>query len=161
MISNPIDGRSVPRFRDKLELRTIVEASDGQEAIELAQALHPDLILMDIGLPKLDGIEAAKRIHETDPQIENTICQPRIFRRYCASRFQSRRIGLRRQDGCRKRTTDRRESCSLGQEVCRGQICGPRFYPGLGCTTLWGRRRHRVFGPLQPQNVDIALISIR
>jgi DNA-binding NarL/FixJ family response regulator len=55
-------------LQDKLELRAIVERSDGQEAIELAQALQPDLILMDIGLPKLDGIEAAKRISELVPK---------------------------------------------------------------------------------------------
>jgi DNA-binding NarL/FixJ family response regulator len=52
----------------KLEFRTIVEASDGVEAIELAQALQPDLILLDIGLPKLNGIEAARRIRELAPR---------------------------------------------------------------------------------------------
>ena len=55
-------------LQNKLELRTIVEASDGVEAIELAQALQPDLILLDIGLPKLNGIEAARRIRELAPQ---------------------------------------------------------------------------------------------
>ena len=55
-------------LQNKLEFRTIVEASDGVEAIELAQALQPDLILLDIGLPKLNGIEAARRIRELAPQ---------------------------------------------------------------------------------------------
>jgi len=55
-------------LQNKLELRTIVEAQDGVEAIELAQALQPDLILLDIGLPKLNGIEAARRIRELAPR---------------------------------------------------------------------------------------------
>ena len=36
---------------------------DGLEAVEKAQQLKPDVILMDIGLPTLDGMEAARRIH--------------------------------------------------------------------------------------------------
>jgi DNA-binding NarL/FixJ family response regulator len=55
-------------LQNKLELRTIVEASDGVEAIELAQALQPALILLDIGIPQLNGIEAARRIRELAPQ---------------------------------------------------------------------------------------------
>jgi DNA-binding NarL/FixJ family response regulator len=51
-------------LQDKLELPTIVGGSDGVEAIELAEALQPDLILLDIGLPKINGIEAARRIQE-------------------------------------------------------------------------------------------------
>jgi DNA-binding NarL/FixJ family response regulator len=55
-------------LQSKLEFRTIVEVSDGVKAIELAQAMQPDLILLDIGLPKLNGIEAARRIRELAPQ---------------------------------------------------------------------------------------------
>jgi DNA-binding NarL/FixJ family response regulator len=55
-------------LQNKLELRIIVEASDGLEAIDLAQALQPDLILLDVGLPKLDGIEVARRIRELAPR---------------------------------------------------------------------------------------------
>ena len=55
-------------LQNKLELQTIVEASDGVEAIELAQTLQPDLILLDIGIPKVNGIEAARRMRELAPQ---------------------------------------------------------------------------------------------
>ena len=40
------------------------QAEDGQQAIDLAARLKPDVILMDIGLPKIDGIEATKKIKE-------------------------------------------------------------------------------------------------
>src|SRR5262249_9802704 len=41
---------------------TVVTAGDGREAVELARTVAPDLILMDISLPVLDGWEATKRI---------------------------------------------------------------------------------------------------
>ena len=48
-------------------LQVIGEASDGLEAVQQAQELQPDLILLDIGLPTLNGIEAARRIREVSP----------------------------------------------------------------------------------------------
>jgi len=49
-------------------LQLIAEAADGLEAVQLARQLQPDLILLDIGLPTLSGIEAARRIRETSPK---------------------------------------------------------------------------------------------
>src|SRR6267142_3749612 len=49
------------------ELLVVGEASDGAEAVQKAQELQPDLIVLDIGLPKLSGIEAAPRISELSP----------------------------------------------------------------------------------------------
>ncbi len=45
----------------------IAEASDGPEAVQKAEELKPDLILLDIGLPKLNGIEVARRIRQCSP----------------------------------------------------------------------------------------------
>src|SRR5215475_5264200 len=49
------------------ELQVIGEVSDGLEAVEKALQAQPELILLDIGLPKLNGIEAARRIREVSP----------------------------------------------------------------------------------------------
>jgi DNA-binding NarL/FixJ family response regulator len=49
------------------ELQVIGEVSDGLEAVQKAQELQPDLILLDIGLPSLNGLEVARRIRKVSP----------------------------------------------------------------------------------------------
>jgi DNA-binding NarL/FixJ family response regulator len=49
------------------QLRIIDEESDGLSAVQSAEQLKPDLIVLDIGLPKVNGIEAARRIRELSP----------------------------------------------------------------------------------------------
>lgn len=50
-------------------LSIIGEAADGMEAVEMAAALKPDGIIMDINMPKIDGIEATKQIKAAQPTI--------------------------------------------------------------------------------------------
>jgi CheY-like chemotaxis protein len=49
------------------DLHVIGEAADGQEAVELACALSPDVVVMDVNLPKIDGVEATKLIKAQRP----------------------------------------------------------------------------------------------
>ncbi len=55
-------------LRARSEFQVICEASDGLEAVRRAEELKPDLIVLDIGLPTLNGIEAARRIRKLVPK---------------------------------------------------------------------------------------------
>lgn len=55
-------------LRRNPELQVVGEASDGLEAVHKAKELQPDLIVLDLGLPTLNGIEAARQIRKLTPR---------------------------------------------------------------------------------------------
>jgi DNA-binding NarL/FixJ family response regulator len=55
-------------LRTRPELQIVDEVPDGLEAVRKAEELRPDLIVLDIGLPTLNGIEAARRIRKVSPE---------------------------------------------------------------------------------------------
>lgn len=52
----------------------IIEASDGQIAVETYQKEHPDLVIMDITMPNMDGIQALQAIKTSDPEARVVMC---------------------------------------------------------------------------------------
>ncbi|MBE3583060.1 MAG: response regulator transcription factor [Limnochordaceae bacterium] len=57
----------VALLSEEPDLQIVGEAADGQQAVELAERLRPDVVVMDIGLPGLNGIEATRRIRQRLP----------------------------------------------------------------------------------------------
>jgi DNA-binding NarL/FixJ family response regulator len=51
------------------DIEIVGEAADGSEAVEMAASLQPDVILMDLRMPGVNGIEATRRIHRAQPHI--------------------------------------------------------------------------------------------
>jgi DNA-binding NarL/FixJ family response regulator len=74
------------------DFEVLCEAADGSEALAKAQELQPDIVLLDIRMPNLSGIQAAQRILEVSPQSEI------IFLTQYASRHlatEALRVGVR------------------------------------------------------------------
>jgi signal transduction histidine kinase/ActR/RegA family two-component response regulator len=51
------------------DIAIVGEAADGKSALEKARKLHPDIVLMDLGMPKMSGLEATRLIHSEMPQV--------------------------------------------------------------------------------------------
>lgn len=58
----------VAAVQEQLGLRVMAEAADGLDAVNKSRDLQPDLVVLDIGLPRLNGIEAAQRIKNASPK---------------------------------------------------------------------------------------------
>jgi DNA-binding NarL/FixJ family response regulator len=64
------------------DINVIGEASDGSEALELTGILHPDVVLMDISMPKMNGLEATRLIKASHPDVRVLILTQHDNREY-------------------------------------------------------------------------------
>jgi DNA-binding NarL/FixJ family response regulator len=57
-------------FQNEKDMEVIAQAKDGRSTVELARELSPDVVIMDIGMPDLNGIEATRQITSESPKIK-------------------------------------------------------------------------------------------
>jgi DNA-binding NarL/FixJ family response regulator len=141
-------------LQNKLELQTIVEASDGVEAIELAEALQPDLILLDIGLPKLNGIEAARRIRELAPQSKILFVSQESSVDVVQAAFSAGASGyVVKMDAGRELPTAVK-AVLQGQRFVGSRFAVHGFTGASDARTAGSARGNKVFASLQRQNIE-------
>jgi DNA-binding NarL/FixJ family response regulator len=109
------------------DLKIVGEATNGAEVIELAASLQPDVILMDLRMPGINGIEATRRIHRTSPHI--SILVVTIFADD-TSVFPAIRAGAR---GYLLKDADQTELVQAIKTVVRGGVI---FSPGIAHKVL-------------------------
>jgi len=109
------------------DLEIVGEATNGAEVIELAASLQPDVILMDLRMPGINGIEATRRIHRASPHIGILVVT--IFEDD-TSVFPAIRAGAR---GYLLKDADQTELLQAIKTVARGGVI---FSPGIAHTVL-------------------------
>ncbi len=117
-------------FRDGLRsmldshsnLVVIGEAGDGQSAIKLARDLQPDIVLMDITMPDLNGIEAARRITTEAPSIKVIILSMHSDRRYIIEALKSGARGYLLKDSALEEVVSAIDDCRVDKVFLSSKI---------------------------------------
>ena len=102
-------------------IRVVGEAADGASAVELAERRKPDVVIMDVRMPGMDGLEATKLLTEKVPDVEGADLH-RVLRALAAR--PRARVAARRATSSRRRRT--RRSCARSRRSRRARATSTR-----------------------------------
>ena len=121
-------------------IRVIGEAADGKSAIALAERRRPDIVIMDVRMPEMDGLEATKVLGERNPDIPVLIFTAYSERSLLSRGLDSGAKGYILKEAPHQTLIRAIEKVSSG-EVYVDPALMPAFLPGKGDDMLTGRER--------------------
>lgn len=113
---HPLVRQGVRRLLEGREFEILGEGSDGLEVIELAQRLQPDIILLDLSMPTLNGIGAVREIARVAPAAKVIVLTMHTEEHYI---LEALRSGVK---GCVSKTQAPEHLLQAIREVCRGGV---------------------------------------
>ena len=109
-------------------IKVVGEANNGEEAVEMANRLKPDVILMDISMPKLNGIEATKEIKASQPRVKVLILTAYDYEQYIFSLLEAGAAGYLLKD------ISSRELINAINTVQKGDVV---LHPAIARKVMW------------------------
>jgi DNA-binding NarL/FixJ family response regulator len=97
------------------DMEVVAEAADGREALRLVRDLQPDLVLMDIAMPGLNGLESAERIHGIHPKTKIIILSMHSNEEYVAQALKAGASGYLLKDAATAELEMALKSVAMGQ----------------------------------------------
>jgi DNA-binding NarL/FixJ family response regulator len=149
------------------DLDIIGEAGDGEEAIEVAQELLPDVVVMDINLPKLNGLQATRRLKSTNPEINVIMLTAYDDEEQVYHAVRAGASAFHAKDVSPERLLDVIRHVSQGRYVVGGKVLDE---DGIGDWLLEEFRRFggggveedpSFFAPLSPREMEILELVIQ
>lgn len=108
------DGLRALLEREGLEV--VAEAADGREAVTLALRLHPDIVIMDVSMPDLNGIDATRQLRAEAPKIKVIGLSMNADRRYVLAMFAAGAVGYLLKSSASEELIQALHAVSAGQK---------------------------------------------
>lgn len=134
--------RLVRMLNTQGDMRVVGQAGNGQEAIRLAQEYSPDVVLMDVRMPGMDGLAAAQHLAELDPPPAVVFCT--AYGDYAVEAFSSQATGYLLKP---VKQEDLAQALERSARVNKAQLSELRQMPGMalgGRTHIATKNRRRV-----------------
>jgi len=131
--------QSLRAFLEREGFRVVGEAADGREAVRLARALRPDVAVLDVSMPLLNGVEAAREIQGACPRTRTILLTMHAEDQYV---LQALKGGVQGYVLKKQPVMDLIQAI---QEVCRGHVY---FSPGVSAAVVDACRSKRDPGDL-------------
>jgi len=137
-------------FSAEPEMEVVGMASNGREAVELARELNPDVILLDLVMPEMDGVQATRKIKENNPQARILVLTSFAEEHQVYSAIKAGAIGYLMKD-----TSSDQLIQAIQDTYFNRPALGPEIAKKLMQDIQSGEQQSMLENPLTPREIEI------